>query len=106
MDIILVSQKLARARTITVSLPQLVLVTAAGIVAMLAVSGLLSLALVRYAAEARLPVVSNILIALQHDETQRRDSYLRDNLNAMAKRVGEMQAELLRLDTLGERLAK
>jgi murein DD-endopeptidase MepM/ murein hydrolase activator NlpD len=31
---------------------------------------------------------------------------MRDSMNAMARRLGEMQAQLLRLDTLGERLAK
>ena len=31
---------------------------------------------------------------------------MRENLNAMAVRLGQMQAQLLRLDTLGERLAK
>ena len=33
-------------------------------------------------------------------------SYLRENLNAMASKLGEMQAQLVRLDALGERLTK
>ena len=33
-------------------------------------------------------------------------SYLRDSLNTMASKVGELQARLLRVDALGERLTK
>jgi murein DD-endopeptidase MepM/ murein hydrolase activator NlpD len=106
MDIILVSQRLARARTITINLPQLAVLTALGVAAVLALSASLSLVLVRYATELRLPLAGRFLSAVQHDEAQRRDSYLRENLSAMAIRLGQMQAELLRLDTLGERLAK
>jgi murein DD-endopeptidase MepM/ murein hydrolase activator NlpD len=106
MDIILVSQKLARARTITINFPQVALLGAAGVATIVALSALLSFALVRYAAELRLPFVSRLLSAVQQDESERRESYLRENLNAMAARLGQMQAELLRLDTLGERLAK
>jgi hypothetical protein len=40
---------------------------------------------------------------------QRQDektSPTRENLNALAVKLGEMQAQLMRLDTIGERLAK
>lgn len=41
------------------------------------------------------------------DEGQlKQQSYMREGLNAMAIRLGQMQAQLLRLDTLGARLAK
>ena len=33
-------------------------------------------------------------------------SYLRDSLNTMASKVGELQARLMRVDALGERLTK
>src|SRR5207247_4730002 len=40
-------------------------------------------------------------------ETQRRktEEFLRENLNAMAVKLGQMQAQLMRLDALGERLS-
>jgi murein DD-endopeptidase MepM/ murein hydrolase activator NlpD len=40
-------------------------------------------------------------------EAQRRqtEEFLRENLNAMAVKLGEMQAQLMRLDALGERLS-
>lgn len=40
------------------------------------------------------------------EEQQKQQSRMREGLNAMAMRLGQMQAQLLRLDTLGARLAK
>jgi murein DD-endopeptidase MepM/ murein hydrolase activator NlpD len=39
-------------------------------------------------------------------EGVQQQSYMREGMNAMAVRLGQMQAQLLRLDTLGARLAK
>ncbi len=38
-------------------------------------------------------------------EPAQRDRYLRENLDVMAKRVGEMQAKMLQLESLGERVS-
>lgn len=40
------------------------------------------------------------------EEQVKQQSHMREGLNAMAMRLGQMQAQLLRLDTLGARLAK
>jgi murein DD-endopeptidase MepM/ murein hydrolase activator NlpD len=106
MDIILVSDRLAKARTISVSLPQLAMLGLIGVGAVIALTTTLNFALLRYAVEFRLPYLQQVLGARAYEDVQRGDSYLRENLNAMAVRVGQMQAQLLRLDTLGERLAK
>jgi murein DD-endopeptidase MepM/ murein hydrolase activator NlpD len=105
MDIILVSARLARARTISVSLPQLALATLAVLGAVIALTTLLNYTLLRYAADQKLPVSNELFAAVQHEEPARTDSYLRESLNTMAVRLGQMQAQLLRLDALGERLA-
>ena len=42
----------------------------------------------------------------QQEHNEKAQSDVRENLNAMAVRLGQMQAQLLRLDTLGERLAR
>lgn len=42
----------------------------------------------------------------QQDEQQKQQAYTRESMDTMAKRLGQMQAQLLRLDTLGARLAK
>src|SRR5258708_27685424 len=60
----------------------------------------------RYAVTNQSPYLQSLLEALQAEQTRKTQSYLRESLNTMASRLGEMQAKLLRLDTLGERLTK
>jgi murein DD-endopeptidase MepM/ murein hydrolase activator NlpD len=107
MDIIVVSEKLAKARTITISVPLLGLTALTVIAAVAASTTVLNYALLRYAAESKIPYVQRLLLPSgQQEQTQRTESYVRENLNTMAVHLGQMQAQLLRLDTLGERLAK
>jgi murein DD-endopeptidase MepM/ murein hydrolase activator NlpD len=106
MDIILVSDRLARARTIKVSLPQLALLGFGLVGLIIAVTTALNFTLLRYAADHKLAYVQRLVAPAKHEQTSRSDSYLRESLSAMAVRLGQMQAQLLRLDTLGERLAK
>ena len=106
MNIILVSERLAKARTITLRLPHFALL---GLGMMLSVVGLaaaINYVLLRYAAELNVPYLQSILLSAQQEQHAKTESYLRENLNAMAVRLGQMQAQLVRLDTLGERLAK
>jgi len=60
----------------------------------------------RYAVTNQSPYLQSLLEAVQAEQTRKTQSYLRESLNTMAARLGEMQAKLLRLDTLGERLTK
>ena len=106
MDIILVSGRLATARTITVSLPQLAVLGFGTIAAMIAFTTAMNYTLLRYAADLNVPLVQRLLASMKPEDTTRSESYLRESLNTMAVRIGQMQAELLRLDSLGERLAK
>jgi len=106
MDIILVSDKLARARTVKVSLPQLALLGFLAIGSLIAVTTALNFLLLRYAAQQNSQYVARLIAPVHQLDALRNDSYLRDSLTAMAVKLGQMQAQLLRLDTLGERLAK
>ncbi|HUP93971.1 MAG TPA: M23 family metallopeptidase [Burkholderiales bacterium] len=106
MDIILVSGKLAKAKTITISLPQIALFTFAILATIAILTTALNFAMLRRAADMNVPYVHRLLASLHQEQAARNESYLRENLNAMALRLGQMQAQLLRLDTLGERLAK
>ncbi len=45
------------------------------------------------------------MLAAQQGETERSREFMQQNLNAMAVKLGEMQAQLMRLDALGERLS-
>lgn len=106
MDIIVVSDKLAQARTITIRLPQVAVAGLAALTALIVLSIAMNYMLLRYGADLKVPFVQRLLLSMQQAQTERADSYLDDNLSELAVRLGQMQAQLLRLDTLGERLAK
>lgn len=106
MNIILVSERLAKARTITLGVPQFVVLGAGAFLAVILLATLLHYLTLRFAADFRLPYFENIVLSAQQQQSEKDQSYLRENLNAMAIRLGQMQAQLLRLDTVGERLAK
>ena len=106
MNIILVSGKLARARTLTLTVPHLVFGSAATLLAFMVVAFGLQYYVLRYAAALRTPLLNDLVMSAQQEQNDQMQSYLRENLNAMAAKLGQMQAQLLRLDTLGERLAR
>jgi len=72
---------------------------------MMAGAALLYYVTFRYAADVKLPVLQNLVAAARADDTRKSDEYLRQNLNTMAVKLGEMQAQLMRLDALGERVS-
>jgi murein DD-endopeptidase MepM/ murein hydrolase activator NlpD len=106
MDVILVSGRFARARTVTISLPQVALVGFGMLAAVIALTTALNYTLLRYALDLNVPLVRELLGSVKREDPARGESYLHASLNTMAMRIGQMQAELLRLDSLGERLAK
>lgn len=106
MNIILVSGKLAKARTITLGLPHVLALGAAGLSVLLLLAALFYYATIRFAPDVILPHVHPVLVSAQQQESEKTQHYLRENLNALAVKLGQLQAQLLRLDTVGERLAK
>lgn len=60
----------------------------------------------KFAVDMRNPYLRALLVALHKDELKRTEAETRDNLNALAVKVGELQARIMRLDAFGERLAK
>lgn len=106
MNIILVSGKLTKARTLTLTIPHLVLGTAATLLVLLFLAFGLQYSMLRYAASLNSPLLTTLVLSAQQEQNEKTQSYLRDSLNALASKLGEMQAQMLRLDTLGERLAK
>jgi murein DD-endopeptidase MepM/ murein hydrolase activator NlpD len=58
----------------------------------------------RHAEGLKLPVVQDIIAAAVKDNSSKQDKFVKENLAAMAMKLGEMQAQLMRLDALGERV--
>ncbi len=51
------------------------------------------------------PVVGTLVRLVVKDEAEQRDRFMRENLDLMAKRLGEMQAKMMQLEALGERVS-
>lgn len=105
MHIILVSDRLTTAKTIVLTWRHFIGAAFGMALMILGLSSLFSYVTVRHAADIRLPVVRELLQALTAEETRASNQFVRENLSAMAIKLGQMQAQLLRLDSLGERLA-
>ena len=106
MNIILVSGKLTKTRTLTLSARHLVFGGVITLAAMLVMAFGLQYSLLRFASSINSSFVNNLIMSAQHEHNEKMQSYVRENLSAMASKLGQMQAQLLRLDTLGERLAR
>jgi murein DD-endopeptidase MepM/ murein hydrolase activator NlpD len=105
MDIILVSRKLAQARTIRISVKQAALSSFVAMGAIVGLTTAFNVVLLRHAVDMKLPVVDSLVVPVREEQTARAESNLRENLNTMAVRVGKLQAEVMRLDSLAARLA-
>lgn len=105
MHIIVVSDRLATAKSLTITKRHLVAALSLLVLSVLLMSGGFSYLTLRHAAESRWPFLEQMLSNLRAAENERTQHFVRDNVNAMATKVGEMQAQLLQLDHLGERLS-
>ena len=105
MHIILVSNRLATAKSISLGTRHLLLGVALLVATVVVLSSSMFYLVFRHAAEIKLPLVQSLLLSAQEQQTQNAKEFMRENLNAMAVRLGQMQAQLMRLDALGERLS-
>jgi len=106
MNIILVSNRFAKARSITLTKAHLVMMAILGTVVFVAAVLAAQYAIVRLQPNLMGNELRAWLASAQQDEQQKQQAYLRKSLDTMAMNLGQMQAQLLRLDGLGTRLAK
>ncbi len=106
MDIILVSNRFAKARSITLARTHLMLAAMLGISLFLVSVLAAQYVIVRFQPSALSGEMRAWLASTQADGQQKQQAYFREGLDTMAIRLGQMQAQLVRLDTLGARLAK
>ena len=107
MNIILISNNLAKAKTLDLDHASILCCWQGRsfLSSVLLAMGLNYLSL-RYADKIDSPTLRSLVLSVHQEEHQKAQSYLRDSLNAMAIRMGQMQAQLLRLDSVGARLAE
>jgi murein DD-endopeptidase MepM/ murein hydrolase activator NlpD len=106
LNIIFVSDATARARTFTVDWRHLALAGFAILFLFLSFTLVFNYVTLRYAASINHPLLQAIMLADQRQEAQKTQEAVEGHLSAMAMKLGELQARMLRLDSLGERLAR
>jgi murein DD-endopeptidase MepM/ murein hydrolase activator NlpD len=105
MHFIITDASLARSRAIHLSGTKLVLAALGlSLALMLMAAGMYHWVFLKGAREGW-PVVGSLVRLVVRDEFAQRDRYMRENLDAMARKVGELQAKLMQLDALGERVS-
>jgi len=75
------------------------------VIATLALSGAIYHYFFLKAAREGWPVVSQLVKLVVHDESAQRDKVMRENLDAMAQKVGDMQARMIRIEAMGDRVS-
>ncbi len=105
MQIILISDRLAKARSLSITLRHLVGSAFLAVLLLLGATAALYWMTLRYAPDIRVPALQRLVLVAQEAEAERGRTFVQQNLNAMAVKLGEMQAQLTRLDALGERLS-
>ncbi len=103
MQLILMHPRFARAKSITLTSKHLVL-SLAGLIVLLIVSGVLLASLILHLAGSSETIRSILPAGVSGSDSSSQEKYIKQNLAAMAVKLGEMQAQLMRLDALGERV--
>jgi murein DD-endopeptidase MepM/ murein hydrolase activator NlpD len=105
VHLIITDAWLARSRAVYLSGTRLVVVGfVAALALMLVAAGMYHWVFLKGAREGW-PVIGSLVKLMVRDEFEQRDRFLRENLDVMAKRLGEMQAKMMQLEALGERVS-
>jgi murein DD-endopeptidase MepM/ murein hydrolase activator NlpD len=105
MQILITHGSLARTRVMHFNRWQLAAALCGLIVLLTLLSGTVYHVIFLKAAREGWPVVSSVVKLVVRDEFAQRDRFMRENLDAMATKVGEMQAKLIKLEAMSERVS-
>ena len=106
MNIILVSNGLTKTRSVTLGGKQVALVMLVLVLLTMLFASALQNVLLRFAPQSLSDAARTVLMSSRDVELQKQQAYVQASLQAMAAQVGQMQAQMQRLDALGGRLAK
>ncbi|MFZ6798641.1 M23 family metallopeptidase [Undibacterium sp. Di24W] len=107
MQVIIMHSRLTQAKSLTLTSKHLAIFVSLFVLFAFCISVLVINLTARYSTSDSVLVKAILPAALQNDGglgITSNDKYLKENLAAMAVKVGEMQAQLIRLDALGERV--
>lgn len=104
MQIILLRTRSTAAKSVTLTHRHLILAVLMFVAAVIGSAFLLSYIAFRHASELRLPFVQDMVSTSTQGDAGKKEKFVKENLAAMAMKLGEMEAQLMRLDALGERV--
>ena len=105
MHVIITDAWLAKSRAIYLSGTRLLVAgCCAALVLLIAAAALYHWVFLKGAREGW-PIVGSLVKLVVRDEGEQRDRYMRENIDVMAKRLGEMQAKIMQLEALSERVS-
>jgi len=105
MQIMITHGGMSRTRVMHISPTQMIVSAVFLVVAILLTSGAIYHYFFLKAAREGWPVVSQLVKLVVHDESAQRDKILRENLDAMAQKVGDMQARMIKIEAMGDRVS-
>jgi murein DD-endopeptidase MepM/ murein hydrolase activator NlpD len=105
MQLLITHGRLARTRVMQLNAVQLLLSVLVLVCLLMLLSGAIYHFVFLKAAREGWPVVSQIVRLVVRDEIAQRDRFMRENLDAMAQKVGEMQAKLVKLEAMSDRVS-
>ena len=106
MNIILVSDSLAKSRIVTISQSQIIMAVCGFISAGFMFALGTYWVTMKYAVDIQNPFIQSLISTLTQQKTLAAEKEMREQLNSLAVKLGELQARLMRLDAFGERLGK
>ncbi len=105
MQLIITDAWLVRSRAFHLSGSKLLMTVIASAFALMLVSaGMYHWVFLKGAREGW-PVIGTLVRLVVKDEVAQQDRFMRENIEVMAKKLGEMQAKMLQLESLGERVS-
>lgn len=105
MQVIIMDARLARSQALTLSGTRLVLAGMLLSLVLMGVSaGLYHLVFLKGAREGW-PVIGDLVRLVAKDDIDQRERFVRQNLDAMARKLGEMQARMVQLESLSDRVS-
>ncbi len=103
MQVILLHPRF-KTKTVTLTHRHLALAVVIFILSVVVAASLLYYLAIQHATRLKLPFMQALAVSAPQDDSDKKDRYIKENLAAMAIKLGEMQAQLMRLDALGERV--
>jgi murein DD-endopeptidase MepM/ murein hydrolase activator NlpD len=105
MQVMITHRGMTRTRVLQIGRLQLLAMVLTLVLLLMLASGAIYHFVFLKAARDGWPIVSQIVKLVVRDEIAQRDRFMRENLDAIANRVGEMHAKLVKLEAVGERVS-